>query len=70
MVHQLPGNTLDIEVYDEDQSSKDDFLGRTALSIPDLAEKAVSDMVGGRNRLEGANIGNTSRVIHVALTER
>lgn len=45
VVHQLPGNTLDIEVYDEDQSSKDDFLGRTALSIPDLAEKAVSDMV-------------------------
>lgn len=45
VVHQLPGSVLDIEVYDEDQSSKDDFLGRTALSIPDLAEKCTADMV-------------------------
>ncbi|XP_022644348.1 extended synaptotagmin-2-like isoform X4 [Varroa jacobsoni] len=44
VVHQLPGSVLDIEVYDEDQSSKDDFLGRTALSIPDLAEKCTADM--------------------------
>ncbi|OQR70506.1 extended synaptotagmin-1-like, partial [Tropilaelaps mercedesae] len=44
VVHQLPGSVLDIEVYDEDQSSKDDFLGKTSLSIPDLAEKATADM--------------------------
>ncbi|XP_064472124.1 extended synaptotagmin-2-like [Ornithodoros turicata] len=44
VVYQIPGTTLDIEVMDEDQSSKDDFLGRTSVAVGDLQQKGQSDM--------------------------
>lgn len=44
VVYQIPGTTLDIEVMDEDQSSKDDFLGRVSVAVSDLESQGQADM--------------------------
>lgn len=44
VVYQIPGATLDIEVMDEDQSSKDDFLGRVSVSVSDIESQGQGDM--------------------------
>lgn len=44
VVYQIHGTTLDIEVMDEDQSSKDDFLGRVSVAVSDLERQGQSDM--------------------------
>ncbi|XP_037279431.2 extended synaptotagmin-2 isoform X2 [Rhipicephalus microplus] len=44
VVYQIPGTTLDIEVMDEDQSSKDDFLGRVSVAVSDIESQGQGDM--------------------------
>lgn len=44
VVYQIPGATLDIEVMDEDQSSKDDFLGRVSVAVSDIESQGQGDM--------------------------
>ncbi|CAN7980683.1 unnamed protein product [Ixodes pacificus] len=44
VIYQIPGSTVDIEVMDEDQSSKDDFLGRVSVSVSDLQDQGQGDM--------------------------
>uniref|UniRef100_A0A1E1XM43 Putative ca2+-dependent phospholipid-binding protein synaptotagmin n=1 Tax=Amblyomma sculptum TaxID=1581419 RepID=A0A1E1XM43_AMBSC len=44
VVYQIPGASLDIEVMDEDQSSKDDFLGRVSVAVSDIESQGQADM--------------------------
>lgn len=44
VIYQIPGSTVDIDVMDEDQSSKDDFLGRVSVSVSDLQDQGQGDM--------------------------
>ncbi|XP_029846533.2 extended synaptotagmin-2 [Ixodes scapularis] len=44
VIYQIPGCTVDIDVMDEDQSSKDDFLGRVSVSVSDLQDQGQGDM--------------------------
>lgn len=44
VIYQIPGATVDIDVMDEDQSSKDDFLGRVSVSVSDLQDQGQGDM--------------------------
>lgn len=44
IVDQLHGQALEIEVMDEDQGSKDDFLGRISIPINSLITKGKDDM--------------------------
>ncbi|GIY33348.1 extended synaptotagmin-2 [Caerostris darwini] len=39
IIDQFVGQNIDIEVMDEDQSSKDDFLGRVSIDISKLVKK-------------------------------
>lgn len=44
VIYQIPGSMVDIDVMDEDQSSKDDFLGRVSVSVSDLQDQGQGDM--------------------------
>ncbi|XP_067127091.1 extended synaptotagmin-2 [Centruroides vittatus] len=44
IVDQLHGQALEIEVMDEDQGSKDDFLGRISIPINSLIARGKDDM--------------------------
>ncbi|KAG1680236.1 Extended synaptotagmin-2 [Nymphon striatum] len=43
IVDQLSGQTIDIDIYDEDSGSKNDFLGCVMLDIGSIAHKGVHD---------------------------
>jgi hypothetical protein len=43
IVHDIYGQNIDIEVMDEDQGSKDDFLGRTYLSLNTISSDGITE---------------------------
>ena len=43
VVHHLHGQNLELEVMDEDQGSKDDFLGRTSLSLNTISRDGLTE---------------------------
>jgi hypothetical protein len=43
IVHDIYGQNIDIEVMDEDQGSKDDFLGRTYLSLQTISIDGITE---------------------------